>query len=223
MAGGCRTEEADDDTSSNDASSMEARVKAGENRRARSGAPGCRRSRLRPKNGWVEDATTATAAAAGGQKGYGRSGAASLVEAGGVVEDVVDAGRRATTSASRQIAENPFFLLSAACSAMSRVGGFTDDGRPDRSANGKGGCQGILLFFFFFFFLKTRRSGWTNPYCFLLIRSSGAVSGILGGGMAAVSVSAVFSNRARGLFAARARKILIFLPVSVLFAGRRWI
>jgi hypothetical protein len=51
------------DTSSNNASSLEARI-IGEHVQ---GAQGCT-SRPRPKNGWVEDATSATAAAAGQAK-----------------------------------------------------------------------------------------------------------------------------------------------------------
>jgi hypothetical protein len=95
------------ETSSNNASSMEARV-IGERVQ---GAPGCS-SRLRPKNGWVEDATTATAAAAGEAKRVlGEAAQQAWSQAGGVAEDVVDAGRRATKSVSRQIGEKPLIAV----------------------------------------------------------------------------------------------------------------
>ena len=94
------------DTSSNNASSMEARV-IGERVQ---GAPGCS-SRLRPKNGWVEDATTATAAAAGEAKRVlGEAAQQAWSQAGGVVEDVVEAGLRATKSVSQQIKERPLVV-----------------------------------------------------------------------------------------------------------------
>jgi hypothetical protein len=118
------------DTSSDDAKSVDARVtKAGEAISER-----------------VQSATAATASAVGRAEKVlddaDEAAQQAWSKAGGVVEDVVDAGRRATMSASLQIGENPLSLYwSAACSAMSRAGGFTDDGRRDRIANGQGGCQ----------------------------------------------------------------------------------
>ena len=93
------------DAAPNNASSLEARI-IGERVQ---GAPGCS-SRPRPKNGWVDDATAATAAAAGqAKKVLGAAAQQAWSQAGGVAEDVVDAGRRATKSVSRQI-ERPLMV-----------------------------------------------------------------------------------------------------------------
>jgi hypothetical protein len=117
------------DTSSNNASSMEARV-IGERVQD---APGCS-SRLRPKNGWVEDATTATAAAAGEAKRV----LGEAAQAGGVAEDVVDAGRRATKSVSRQI-ERPLMvaLVGFALGYLASLWIHKEGGRPARIADDK--------------------------------------------------------------------------------------
>ena len=83
------------DTSSDDASSMEAHVKkVGE--AIREG---------------VESATAAAAAAGRAKQVLDDAGEATQQawsEADGMVEDAAEADRRPTTSASRQIADNPF-------------------------------------------------------------------------------------------------------------------
>ena len=120
------------DTSSNNASSMEARV-IGERVQD---APGCS-SRLRPKNGWVEDATTATATAAGEAKRVlGEAAQQAWSQAGGVAEDVVDAGRRATKSVSRQI-ERPLMvaLVGFALGYLASLWIHKEGGRPARIAD----------------------------------------------------------------------------------------
>ena len=104
------------ETSSDDARSMEARVtKAGE-------AIGER----------VQSASAATAAAAGqAQKVLGDAGEAAQQawsQAGGVAEDVVDAGRRVTSSVSRQIGENPVISVLVGC-ALGYVAGWWIHGR----------------------------------------------------------------------------------------------
>jgi hypothetical protein len=122
------------DTSSNNASSTEARV-IGE---CVQGAPGCN-SRPRPKNGWVEDATTATAAAAGEAKRVlGEAAQKTWSQAGGVAEDVVDAGRRATKSVSRQI-ERPLMvaLVGFALGYLASLWIHKEGGRPARIADDK--------------------------------------------------------------------------------------
>jgi hypothetical protein len=121
------------DTSSNNASSMEARV-IGERVQD---APGCS-SRLRPKNGWVEDATTATAAAAGEAKRVLGAAQQAWSQAGGVAEDVVDAGRRATKSVSRQI-ERPLMvaLVGFALGYLASLWIHKEGGRPARIADHK--------------------------------------------------------------------------------------
>jgi hypothetical protein len=122
------------DTSSNNASSMEARV-IGERVQ---GAPGWS-SQLRPKNGWVEDATTATAAAAGEAKSVlGEAAQQAWSQAGGVAEEVVDAGRRATKSVSRQI-ERPLMvaLVGFALGYLASLWIHKEGGRPARIADDK--------------------------------------------------------------------------------------
>ena len=67
------------DTSSNNASSLEARIIGKDVQ----GAQGCS-SRPRPKNGWVDDATAATAAAAGqAKKVLGEAAQQAWSQAGG--------------------------------------------------------------------------------------------------------------------------------------------
>jgi hypothetical protein len=122
------------ETSSDNVRNLEARV-IGERVQ---GAPGCS-SRLRPKNGWVEDATTATAAAAGEAKSVlGEAAQQAWSQAGGVAEDVVDAGRRATKSVSRQI-ERPLMvaLVGFALGYLASLWIHKEGGRPARIADDK--------------------------------------------------------------------------------------
>jgi hypothetical protein len=122
------------DTSSNNASSLEARI-IGEHVQ---GAQGCS-SRPRPKNGWVEDATSATAAAAGqAKKVLGEAAQQAWSQAGGVAEDVVDAGRRATKSVTRQI-ERPLMvaLVGFALGYLASLWIHKEGGRPARIADDK--------------------------------------------------------------------------------------
>jgi hypothetical protein len=81
----------------------------------------------------VQDATASASAAAGQAKKVlddaGEAAQQAWSQAGAVAEGVVDAGRRATGSVSRQIGENPL-VWSAAHSVTLRAGGFTHDGRP---------------------------------------------------------------------------------------------
>jgi ElaB/YqjD/DUF883 family membrane-anchored ribosome-binding protein len=80
----------------------------------------------------VHSATAASAAVAGRAKGVlddaGEVAQQAWSQAGGVAEDVVDAGRRATTSASRQIVENPFLAVLVGC-ALGYVAGWWVRGR----------------------------------------------------------------------------------------------
>jgi ElaB/YqjD/DUF883 family membrane-anchored ribosome-binding protein len=80
----------------------------------------------------VQSATAATAAAAGqARKVLGDAGEAAQQawsQAGGVAEDVVDAGRRATNSVSRQIGENPLLAVLVGC-ALGYVAGWWIHGR----------------------------------------------------------------------------------------------
>jgi hypothetical protein len=122
------------DTSSNNASGLEARI-IGE---PVQGAPGCS-IRPRPKNGWVEDATSATAAAAGqAKKVLGEAAQQAWSQAGGVGEDVVDAGLRATKSVSRQI-ERPLMvaLVGFALGYLASLWIHKEGGRPARIADDK--------------------------------------------------------------------------------------
>jgi hypothetical protein len=122
------------DTSSNYASSMGARI-IGERVQ---GAPGCS-SRPRPKNGWVEDATAATAVAAGqAKKVLGEAAQQAWSQAGGVAEDVVDAGRRATKSVTRRI-ERPLMvaLVGFALGYLASLWIHKEGGRPERIADDK--------------------------------------------------------------------------------------
>jgi hypothetical protein len=127
------------DTSSENARNLEARVtKAGE-------AIGDR----------VQSATAATAAAAGqaqrvvqditattatavrqAKKVLGDAAQQAWSQAGGVAEDVVDAGRRATRSVSRQIGEKPLIAVLVGF-ALGYVAGLWIQGgsRPGRTAD----------------------------------------------------------------------------------------
>lgn len=84
----------------------------------------------------VEDAAAATAAAAGQAKKV-------LSDAGGVAKDVVDAGRRATRSVSRQIDERPLIAVlvgfALGCVAALWISG---RGRPGRTADDKARVEG---------------------------------------------------------------------------------
>jgi hypothetical protein len=102
------------DTSSDNARNLEGRVtKAGE-----------------ALGDQVQSATAATAAAAGqAKKVLGDAGEAAQQvwsQAGGVAENVVDAGRRATRSVSRQIGETPLIAVLV-CAWLRR--GLMDSGR----------------------------------------------------------------------------------------------
>ena len=104
------------DTSSDDAKSVEARVtKAGEASSER-----------------VQSATAATASAVGRAEKVlddaGEAAQQAWSKTGGVVEHVVDAGRRATTSASRQIGGNPFITVLVGC-VLGYVAGWWIHGR----------------------------------------------------------------------------------------------
>jgi ElaB/YqjD/DUF883 family membrane-anchored ribosome-binding protein len=78
----------------------------------------------------VQSATAATAAAAGQAKlgDAGEAAQQAWSQAGGVAEDVVDAGRRATNSVSRQIGENPLLAVLVGC-ALGYVAGWWIHGR----------------------------------------------------------------------------------------------
>jgi ElaB/YqjD/DUF883 family membrane-anchored ribosome-binding protein len=116
-----------DTPSSNDAGSMEAQVtKAGE-----------------AIGEGVQSATAATAGAAGQAKTVlgdaGEAAQQAWSQAGEVVEDVVDAGRRATRSVSRQIHENPLMSVLVGC-ALGYVAGWWIHGggsRPGAPADDK--------------------------------------------------------------------------------------
>jgi len=90
----------------------------------------------------VEDATAATSAVAGqAKKVLGDAGEVAQQawsQAGGVAEDVVDAGRRATRSVSRQIGEKPLIAVLVGF-ALGYVAGLWIQGgsRPGRTADDK--------------------------------------------------------------------------------------
>jgi hypothetical protein len=90
----------------------------------------------------VEDATAATSDAAGqGKEVLGDAGEAAQqvwARAGGVAEGVVDAGRRATRSVSRQIGETPLIVVLVGF-ALGYVAGLWIQGgiRPGRTADDK--------------------------------------------------------------------------------------
>ena len=81
---------------------------------------------------YVQSAAAASAAAAGLAKGVlddaGKTAQQAWSQAGGVAEGVVSAGRRASTSASRQIGENPFIAVLVGC-ALGYVVGWWIHGR----------------------------------------------------------------------------------------------
>lgn len=132
------------DTSSDDAASLEARVtKAGEAIGARvESATAATAAAAGHAQKIVEDATAASAAAAGqAKKVLGEAGEAAQQawsQAGGVAEDVVDAGRRATKSVSRQINENPLIAVLVGF-ALGCVAGWWMHGgdRPGRITDDK--------------------------------------------------------------------------------------
>ena len=74
----------------------------------------------------------ATAAAAGRAKkaldDAGKAAQQTWSQAGAVAEDVVDAGRRATSSVSRQVGENPLIAVLVGC-ALGYVAGWWIHGR----------------------------------------------------------------------------------------------
>jgi ElaB/YqjD/DUF883 family membrane-anchored ribosome-binding protein len=118
------------DTSSDNARNLEGRVtKAGE-----------------ALGDQVQSATAATAAAAGqAKKVLGDAGEAAQQvwsQAGGVAENVVDAGRRATRSVSRQIGETPLIAVLVGF-ALGYVAGLWIQGgsRAGRTANDKVNAQ----------------------------------------------------------------------------------
>ena len=137
------------DTSSNDATSMEARVtKTGEAivERVQS-ATAATAAAAGQAQKMVQDATAATAAAASqARKVLGDAGEAAQQawsQAGGVAEDVVDAGRRATISVSQQIQERPMMvaLIGFALGYLASLWIHKEGGRPaiiaDDGANAK--------------------------------------------------------------------------------------
>ena len=80
----------------------------------------------------VQDAAAAATAAAGqAKKALGEAGEATQrawSQAGGVAEDVVDAGRSAIRSVSRQIGENPLIAVLVGC-ALGYIAGWWIHGR----------------------------------------------------------------------------------------------
>src|ERR1700751_4653135 len=106
-----------DDTSSDNARNLEASVtEAGEARGERvQSATASTAAAAGQAQKIVEGAPAATAAAAGqakkGLRDAGEGAQQAWSQAGGVAEDVVDAGRRATRSVSRQIDERPLIAV----------------------------------------------------------------------------------------------------------------
>jgi hypothetical protein len=136
-------------TSSNDATSMEARVTQageaiGEHVKSATAATAAAAGHAQKV---IEDAAAATVAAASqGRKVLRDAGDAAQLawsQAGGVVEDVVDAGRRATKSVSQQIQERPLMvaLIGFALGYVASLWIQCGSGRPvriaDDSANAK--------------------------------------------------------------------------------------
>ena len=80
----------------------------------------------------VHSAVAATAAAVGQAKtalaDAGEAAQQAWSQAGEVTEDVVDAGRRATRSVSRQIGENPMMSVLIGC-ALGYIAGWWIHGR----------------------------------------------------------------------------------------------
>ena len=137
------------DTSSNDPTSMEARVTQageaiGEHVKSATAATAAAAGHAQKI---VEDAAAATVAAASqATKVLGDAGEAAQQawsQAGGVAEDVVDAGRRATKSVSQQIQERPLmvaligFALGYVASLWIQGGG----GRPVRIADDRANAK----------------------------------------------------------------------------------
>jgi hypothetical protein len=123
------------DTSSDNGRNLEARVtEAGE-----------------ALGGRVQSAAAATAAAAGQAQKIVEDAAAAaagqakkvLGDAGGVAKDVVDAGRRATRSVSRQIDERPLIAVLVGF-ALGYVAALWINrrGRPGRTADDKAEAEG---------------------------------------------------------------------------------
>jgi hypothetical protein len=136
-------------TSSNDATSMEARVTEageaiGEHVKSATAATAAAAGHAQKI---VEDAAAATVAAASQARKVlvdaGDAAQQAWSQAGGVVEDVVDAGRRATKSVSQQIQERPLmvaligFALGYVASLWIQGGG----GRPVRIADDRANAK----------------------------------------------------------------------------------
>jgi hypothetical protein len=135
-------------TSSNDATSIEARVTdAGEaiGEHVKSATAATAAAAGHAQN-IVEDAAAATVAAASqARKVLGDAGEAAQQawsQADAVAEDVVDAGRRATRSVSRQIGENPLIAVLVGF-ALGYVTGLWIHGgsRPGRIGDNKANAK----------------------------------------------------------------------------------
>jgi ElaB/YqjD/DUF883 family membrane-anchored ribosome-binding protein len=122
------------ETSSGDATSMEARVtKAGESIGDRvKSATAATAAAAGQAEKLVQDATASTLAAAGQPKKVlgdaGEAAQQAWSQAGEVAEDVVDAGRSAIRSVSRQIGENPLIAVLVGC-ALGYIAGWWIHGR----------------------------------------------------------------------------------------------
>jgi hypothetical protein len=128
------------DTSSDNARDLEARVaRAGEaiGNRVQS-ATAATAAAAGQAQKVVQDITATTATAVGQAKKV-------LGDAGGVAEDVVDAGRRATRSVSRQIGENPLLAVLVGF-ALGYVAGLWihGGGRPGRIVDDKVNAKAAL-------------------------------------------------------------------------------
>jgi ElaB/YqjD/DUF883 family membrane-anchored ribosome-binding protein len=122
------------ETSSGDATSMEARVtKAGESIGDRvKSATAATAAAAGQAEKLVQDATASTLAAAGQPKKVlgdaGEAAQQAWSQAGEVAEDVVDARRSAIRSVSRQIGENPLIAVLVGC-ALGYIAGWWIHGR----------------------------------------------------------------------------------------------
>jgi len=136
-------------TSSNDATSIEARVTdageaIGEHVKSATAATAAAAGHAQKI---VEDAAAATVAAANqATKVLGDAGDAAQQawsQAGGVAEDVVDAGRRATKSVSQQIKERPLVvaLVGFALGYLASLWIRKEGERPARIADDKGNAK----------------------------------------------------------------------------------
>jgi len=122
-------------TSSNDATSMEARVTQageaiGEHVKSATAATAAAAGQAQKI---VEDAATATVASASQTRKVllgdaGEAAQQAWSQAGEVAEDVVDAGRSAIRSVSRQIGENPLIAVLVGC-ALGYIAGWWIHGR----------------------------------------------------------------------------------------------